>query len=79
MNFELFENSVTKKLFAYKLYIYIYIYIYIYNRIWYWITHKGWYAIKHNQTKQFYGLKLLFLFNNDNLFAYSFMVSSILI
>ena len=29
-----------------------YIYTYIHtNRIWYEIAYKGWYAIKHNQTK----------------------------
>ena len=55
MSFGLFKN-VTKKLFIYKSYI---------NRIW----HKGWYAIKHNQTKP----------NQTNFekFAHSHIVSSI--
>ena len=39
-------SSGLFKDFTNKLYIYIYI-----NRIWHWITHKGCYAIKHNQTK----------------------------
>ena len=30
--------------------IYVYYYICV-NRIWYWITIKGWYAIKYNQPK----------------------------
>ena len=38
-----FKNNITYKLFAYKSYIFVCI-----NRIWHWITHKGWYAIKHN-------------------------------
>ena len=45
MTFYSFKNKVTNKLFAY---IYIYIYIYI-NRIWLYIMHEGWYAIKPNK------------------------------
>ena len=45
-------GHVTSKLFAYKS---IYLshslnYLSIY-RIWHWIAHEGWYAIKHNYTK----------------------------
>ena len=40
-----FLNYVTFKVFDNKSYLY--------KRIWNWIAHKGWYVIKHNQTKPF--------------------------
>ena len=46
MNSGLLENNVTYKKFIDKSYIYIYIFL---NKIWYQITYKGWYAIKHKQ------------------------------
>ena len=60
-NIALFHLRIlSTKLLSYKssiIYIYIYIFIYIYvhiciNRIWHWITSKGWYAIKTNQPNQ---------------------------
>ena len=44
-------SSGTFKNVAYKLVVLKSYLLYIcINRIWHWITHKGWYAIKHNQT-----------------------------
>ena len=42
-----FENNVTYNLYAYKSHTRAHAHIYIYNGIWYLITHKGLYVIKH--------------------------------
>ena len=41
-----FENNITSKLFTYK-----YLCVRVFVRICHKIAHKGWYAIKHHQTK----------------------------